>query len=179
MRISAKVDYAVRAMAELAAAGPDEPARADDLAAAQDLPVAFVLTILGELKRAHLVRSHRGRFGGYSLARPAAEITIADVARAMEGPLANIRDISLRELSYPGPAAPLIEVWMAVRTSLRSVLEAVTLADLVAGRLPDAVTAMAEEYRDEERRRGRTGQSRSQEMPMKSSGSAKAKPYSH
>src|SRR5438876_785831 len=81
MRISAKVDYAVRAMAELAAVGPDEPARADDLAAAQDMPVAFVLTILSELKRAHLVRSHRGRFGGYSLARPAAEITVADIAR--------------------------------------------------------------------------------------------------
>lgn len=155
MRISAKVDYAVRAMAELAAAGPDQPAKVDDVAAAQDMPVAFVLTILNDLKRAHLVRSHRGRLGGYSLARPATEITIADIARAIEGPLASIRDVSLRDLSYPGPAAPLVKVWMAVRTSLRSVLEAVTLADLVAGRLPAPVSAMAREYQTEERRRGR------------------------
>ena len=156
MRISAKVDYAVRAMAELAAAGQDNPVRAEDVAAAQDMPVAFVLTILSDLRRAHLVRSHRGRLGGYSLAKPAAQITIADIARAIEGPLANIRDVSLRELSYPGPATALVEVWMAVRTSLRGVLEAVTLADLVAGRLPADVSAMASEYLDEERRRGRT-----------------------
>jgi len=156
MRISAKVDYAVRAMAELAAVGPNNPVKADDVAAAQDMPVAFVLTILNDLKRAHLVRSHRGRLGGYSLAQPAAEITIADIARAIEGPLANIRDVSLRDLSYTGPASALVEVWMAVRTSLRGVLEAVTLADLVAGQLPANVSAMATEYLDQERRRGRT-----------------------
>jgi Rrf2 family protein len=155
VRISAKVDYAVRAMAELAAVSPDEPVRAENVAAAQDMPVAFVLTILSDLRRAHLVRSHRGRQGGYSLARPAAEITIADIARAIEGPLANIRDVSLRDLSYTGPATALVEVWMAVRTSLRGVLEAVTLADLVAGRLPPEVGAMANAYLDEERRRGR------------------------
>lgn len=158
MRISAKVDYAVRAMAELAAAVPGEPVRAEDVAAAQDMPVAFLLTILSDLRRAHLVRSHRGRLGGYSLARPAAQITIADIARAIEGPLANIRDVSLRDLSYTGPAAALMEVWMAVRTSLRGVLEAVTLADLVAGRLPAEVNAMARAYLDEERRRGRAVQ---------------------
>jgi Rrf2 family protein len=161
MRISAKVDYAVRAMAELAAVGQDSSATAEDVAAAQDMPVAFVLTILSDLRRAHLVRSHRGRTGGYSLARPAAEITIADIARAIEGPLANIRDVSLRDLSYTGPATPLVEVWMAVRTSLRGVLEAVTLADLVTGRLPANVSAMAKEYLAEERRRGRTVRSRS------------------
>jgi Rrf2 family protein len=155
MRISAKVDYAVRAMAELAAAAPDNPAKVEDIAAAQDMSVAFVLAILGDLRRAHLVRSHRGRAGGYTLARPAAEITVADIARAIEGPLANIRDVSLRDLHYAGPAAPLVEVWMAVRTSLRGVLEAVTLADLVSGHLPANVHAMAEEYLDEERSRGR------------------------
>jgi Rrf2 family protein len=159
MRISAKIDYAVRAMAELAAAGPDNPVRAEDVAAAQDMPVAFVLTILSDLRRAHLVRSHRGRMGGYSLAQPAAQITIADIARAIEGPLANIRDVSLRDLRYTGPATALVDVWMAVRTSLRGVLEAVTLADLVAGRLPANVSAMAMEYLDEERRRGRNAQS--------------------
>jgi Rrf2 family protein len=156
MRISAKVDYAVRAMAELAAAGPDDPAKVDDIAAAQDMPVTFVLTILGDLRRAHLVRSHRGRTGGYTLSRPAGEITIADIVRAIEGPLANIRDISLRDLHYTGPAAPLVDVWMAVRTSLRGVLEAVTLADLVSGHLPASVHAMAVEYLTEERRRGRS-----------------------
>jgi Rrf2 family protein len=160
MRVSAKIDYAVRAMAELAAAGPDDPVKAEDVAAAQDMPVTFVLTILSDLRRAHLVRSHRGRMGGYSLARPAAQITIADIARAVEGPLASIRDVRLRDLSYTGPATALVEVWMAVRTSLRGVLEAVTLADLVAGRLPANVSAMAKEYLDEERRRGRTAQSR-------------------
>jgi len=156
MRISAKIDYAVRAMAVLAAVGQDNPVKAEDVAAAQDMPVAFVLTILGDLRRAHLVRSHRGRLGGYSLARPAAQITIADIARAIEGPLASIRDVSLRDLRYTGPATALVEVWMAVRTSLRGVLEAVTLADLVAGQLPANVSAMAEQYLDQERRRGRT-----------------------
>lgn len=165
MRISAKVDYAVRAMAELAAAAPAEPVRAEDVAAAQDMSVAFLLTILSDLRRAHLVRSHRGRLGGYSLARPAAKITIADIARAIEGPLANIRDVSLRDLNYTGPATALIEVWMAVRTSLRGVLEAVTLADLVAGRLPSEVNAMARVYLDEERRRGRATPIRSARLP--------------
>lgn len=156
VRISAKVDYAVRALAELAATDPGDPARAEDVATAQDMPEAFVLTILNDLKRAHLVRSIRGRRGGYALARPAAEVTIADIVRAIEGPLANIHDVSLRDLSYTGPASPLVEVWMAVRTSLRSVLESVTLADLVTDQLPAGVRAMAKEYRAEERRRGRT-----------------------
>ncbi|KAA2262710.1 Rrf2 family transcriptional regulator [Solihabitans fulvus] len=156
MRISAKVDYAVRAMAELAAARPGDLVRAEDVAAAQDIPVAFLLTILNDLKSAHLVRGHRGRGGGYSLARPSAEITVADVARAIEGPLARIRDVGLRDLSYTGPATALLDVWMAVRTSLRSVLENVTLADLVDGHLPPAITAMATEYRTKEHHRGRT-----------------------
>jgi Rrf2 family protein len=155
MRISAKVDYAVRAMAELAAARPGDLVRAEDVAAAQDIPVAFLLTILNDLKAAHLVRGHRGRGGGYSLARPAQEISVADVARAIEGPLARVRDVGLKDLSYTGPATGLLDVWMAVRTSLRSVLENVTLADLVHGRLPPAITAMATEYRTNEQRRGR------------------------
>lgn len=155
MRISAKVDYAVRAMAELAAAPAGEPVRAEKVATAQEVPLAFLLIILNDLRTAHLVRGHRGRAGGYSLARPAGEITVADVVRAIEGPLARVRDVGLRDLKYTGPATALVDVWMAVRTSLRAVMENVTLADLVAGRLPDAVTAMAAEYRAEERRRGR------------------------
>lgn len=155
MRISAKVDYAVRAMAELAAAPPGDLVRADDVAAAQDIPVAFLLTILNDLKAADLVTGHRGRGGGYTLARPAAEITVADVARAIEGPLARIRDVGIKDLTYTGPATALRDVWMAVRTSLRSVLENVTLADLVGSSLPPGITAMATEYRAEEQDRGR------------------------
>lgn len=155
MRISARLDYAIRAMAELAASPGDVPVRADDISERQDIPSAFLLAILGDLRQAQLVRSTRGRHGGYVLARPAGKITLADVARAMEGPLANIRDTSLRDLHYEGPAAALLEVWMAVRTGLRDVLEPVTLADLVAGRLPKDVAAMARKYEVEERRRGR------------------------
>jgi Rrf2 family protein len=155
MRISAKVDYAVRAMAELAAAPAGTLVRAEDVATAHDVPVAFLLTILNDLRTANLVRGHRGRSGGYSLARPADEITLADVVRAIEGPLARVRDAGIGDLRYTGPATALVDVWMAVRTSLRAVMENVTLADLVAGRLPDAVTAMAAEYRAEEHRRGR------------------------
>ena len=153
MRISVKVDYAIRAMAELAAAEHHNPLKADDIAARQDIPAPFLLSILTDLRQAHLVRSARGRHGGYTLARAAEKITLADVIRALEGPLANIRDTSLRDLRYPGAAAPLVTVWMAVRTSLRDVLENVTLAHLIANKLPDHVDAMARAYENEERRR--------------------------
>jgi Rrf2 family protein len=153
MRISARIDYAVRALAVLAAAPDGGPVPADDIAAAQDIPANFLLTILGELRRAHLVRSHRGREGGYELGRPADEITIADVARALEGPLANIRDVSLQDLHYSGPAASLVDVWRAVRTSLRDVLEHVTIADLANDTIPGAIRDKANEYEAEQQRR--------------------------
>jgi Rrf2 family protein len=157
--MSAKAEYATRAMAQLAAARTSGEAggriRADDLAAAQDIPVAFLLTILGELRAAGLVASHRGRDGGYRLARPADEVTLADVIRTIDGPLASVHGLSLSQVDYKGPAAPLGDVWMALRAAVRSVLEDVTLADLVAGRLPDGVSRMAAEYRRQERRRGR------------------------
>ena len=146
MRISVKVDYAVRAMVQLAAVSSDEPVKADTIARAQDIPLKFLLGILSDLKRAHLLRSKRGAEGGYWLARPAAEISLADVIRAIDGPLANVHDTSLASLSYPGPAEHLREVWMAVRTSLRSVLEVVSLADLAKGELPSRVQALAQEY---------------------------------
>jgi Rrf2 family protein len=146
VRVSLKVDYAVRAMAQLAAVGGDEPVKADSIAKAQDIPQKFLLGILNDLKRAHLLRSHRGAEGGYSLNRPAADISLADVIRAIDGPLANVHDTSLGSLAYAGPAESLVEVWKAVRTSLRSVLEVVSLADLAAGNLPDSVRAMAERY---------------------------------
>ena len=153
MRISAKVDYAIRAMAQLAWTSGHEPAKTDDVAQAQDVPAAFLLAILRDLRRARLVRSTRGRRGGYALARPAEQITLADIARAVEGPLANIHETSLHELSYEGAAERLTEVWMAVRTGLRDVLESVTLTDLVSGVLPARIEAMARRYEAEELRR--------------------------
>jgi Rrf2 family protein len=151
MRISLKVDYALRAMAELAAEMGGAPVKGDQIATAQDVPAKFLVGILNELKRARLVRSQRGSDGGYWLARPAREITLADVIRAIDGPLANVHDTSLSELTYRGSAAPLTEVWMALRTSLRSVLETVTLEDLVRDRLPRQVRTMAERYRSDVR----------------------------
>jgi Rrf2 family protein len=149
VRISAKSDYAIRAMAELAVAAADGAVKAEQIAGAQDIPLNFLLGILRELRNSHLVRSQRGRDGGYLLSRPANEIALADVIRAVDGPLANVRDLSLTELSYPGAAASLRDVWMAVRGSLREVLENVTVADLASGRLPKNVRSLAERHQAE------------------------------
>jgi Rrf2 family protein len=138
MRVSAKVDYALRAVVELAAAGAG-PVKGERLATAQGIPLKFLENILGELRHAGIVRSQRGVEGGYWLARPADEITIADVIRATEGPIANVRGIRPEQVEYEGVASPLREVWIAVRASLRSVLEEVTIADVVSGDLPAAV----------------------------------------
>jgi Rrf2 family protein len=150
VRISAKVDYAVRASVELAAAqNGDEPARpvkAEALARAQDIPVKFLENILQGLRQAGIVESRRGPEGGHLLARPASEIALADVIRAIDGPLANVHDTSLETLAYPEPTEALREVWMAVRGSLRSVLETVSIEDLAAGRLPRHVRTLAEKY---------------------------------
>ena len=153
MRISTKIDYALRAMAELAAAEGDRPMKAETIATEQDIPLKFLLAILGELRRGRLVRSQRGQAGGYALARSATEITLADIMRAVEGPLANVHDESLREIEYPGPAAGLVDIWKAVRTSLRHVLETTRLSDLAAGRLPKKIKTLAEEYEESERHR--------------------------
>ena len=152
MRISAKVDYAVRAMAQIAAEPAGRPVKADAVASAQDIPLKFLLGILNDLRRGYLLRSQRGAEGGYLLSRDAHDITLADVIRVIDGPLANVHDVSLSQLEYSGPAEPLRDVWMAVRASLRSVLEVVTLADLVEGRLPDSVEQLADTYRAESRR---------------------------
>lgn len=149
MRISAKSDYAVRAMAELAAHADEGAVKAEQIADAQDIPLNFLLGILRELRNAQLVRSVRGREGGYLLSRPAADIALADVIRAVDGPLANVRDLSLSQLSYPGAAEALRDVWMAVRGSLREVLENVTVADLAANRLPRHVRQLAERHQSE------------------------------
>jgi len=138
MRISAKADYAVRAAVELAAAG-DEPVKGERLAEAQGIPLQFLEHILLELKHSRLVRARRGARGGYWLAKPPEEITLANIFRAVEGPLANIQDQAPEDTSYPGDAKELTEVWIAVRASLRRVLERVTVADLRDGRIPDEV----------------------------------------
>lgn len=145
MRIPAKVDYGIRAMAELAAAGGG-PVKAEALAVTQDLPLKYLLGILADLRRGHLVRGQRGPDGGFVLERPAAEISLADIFRAVDGPLAEVHDRSLRALEYKGASGELPRVWMAVRASLRRVLERVTIADLAASELPGAVEDLAEEY---------------------------------
>ena len=144
MRISAKVDYAIRAMTEMAVA--EAPITAEKISAAQDLPLRYLLGILGDLRRNRLVQSQRGPEGGFTLAQPAAQISLADVFRAIDGPLAEVHDLSLTNLEYQGPATELRTVWLAVRASLRRVLETVSLADVAAGRLPEHVLALAEEY---------------------------------
>lgn len=146
MRISERVDNAVRATAELAL-GDGSPMKAEGIATRQDISLKYLLDILRDLKRAELIRSKRGPDGGFTLSRPASSITLADVFRAIDGPLADVHDESVRSLSYPPPAEALPEVWMAVRGSLRRVLETVTVADLVAGELPAAVSDLADEYR--------------------------------
>jgi Rrf2 family protein len=140
VRITAKADYAVRAAVELAAAEDrDRPVKGEQLARAQGIPQNFLENILTELRRAGIVRTRRGAEGGYRLARPAAEITVAEVLRAVEGPLAAVQGIRPDGLEYGGAAVRLPEVWVALRASLRDVLEHVTLDDIARGRLPPAV----------------------------------------
>jgi Rrf2 family protein len=145
MRITAKVDYAVRAMIELGAAEHGRPVKADHLATAQAIPIKFLENILAELKRAGLIRSQRGADGGYWLARPAADITVADVIRAVEGPLANIRGLRPEEIVFDGHAQPLQRLWITVRANLRRVLEHVTIADLADGKIPAEIDALADD----------------------------------
>ena len=139
MRITAKADYAVRAALELAAAPDGEPVKGEHLAESQGIPLQFLEHILLELKHARLVRAKRGARGGYWLARPADDITVADVIRAVEGPLANVQDSAPEDTEYPGPAERLRDVWIAVRANLRAVLEQVTLADVCEDRLPEPI----------------------------------------
>jgi Rrf2 family protein len=142
VRVTAKADYAVRAALELAAAEGSGPVKGERIAQAQAIPLRFLENILGELRHAGVVKSQRGADGGYWLARPAAEINLAEVLRAVEGPLANVRGIFPQDVEYEGAAEHLREVWVAVRANLRAVLEAVTLAEVLRGELPDAIGAL-------------------------------------
>ena len=141
MRITAKVDYAVRAATELAAAPPG-PVKGDLIAERQGIPPKFLENILADLRRSGLVASQRGADGGYWLATPPDEVSVADLIRAVEGPLADVHGMPPEKVTYAGPAADLKQVWVATRAALRSVLEEVTVADIVAGSLPP----VAEQY---------------------------------
>jgi Rrf2 family protein len=156
MRMSAKAEYAVRAMVQLATVEDGDVVKTDDLAKAQGIPPQFLVDILSDLRTDRLVRSHRGRDGGYELARPAAEISLADVLRCIDGPLASVRDIGLGDLPYSGPTAALTDVWRALRASMRSVLELTSLADVASGVLPAHVAKMADDYIGQEEQRGHT-----------------------
>jgi Rrf2 family protein len=146
MRVSASLDYALRAMVELAAAEPaGRPVKADEIADSQGIPSRFLAQLLAELRRADLVRSGRGYAGGYWLAVAPADITVADIARVIEGPLADVHGMSPEMFGPPGVAAPTKELWIAVRAALRSVMERVTIADLAAGTLPASVAALLDD----------------------------------
>jgi Rrf2 family protein len=146
MRISAKADYAVRAAVELAAAADEEkPVKAERIATVQGIPLNFLENILSQLRQAGIVRSQRGAEGGFRLAKPASQVTVADVIRAVDGPLASVRGGPPEEAAYDGAAEALPRVWIAVRANLRAVVEHVTLADVAAGRIPAKINRLADD----------------------------------
>ncbi|MFI0236252.1 RrF2 family transcriptional regulator [Streptomyces sp. NPDC016845] len=147
MRISARADYAVRASLELAArtSCDGEPVKAEVLSDAQDIPHKFLEGILGDLRRGGIVASRRGGNGGYLLARPADAITVADVVRAVEGPIVSVRGERPSALAYTGPAEPLLPLWVALRANVRKILEGVTLDDIARDRLPAPVRELADD----------------------------------
>ncbi len=145
MRISAKVDYAVRAAVELAATQGEKPVKAERIATAQNIPLNFLENILGELRHAGIVRSHRGADGGFRLAKPPEDINVADIIRAVEGPLASVRGGPPEETEYGGAAELLPRVWIAVRANLRKVVEHVTVADIASGHIPASIDKLAED----------------------------------
>lgn len=145
MRISARADYAVRAALELAVRQDDGPVKAESIATVQDIPHKFLEGILGDLRRAGLVDSRRGGNGGYRLAREASEITVADVIRAVDGPIVSVRGVRPTGLSYGGSAEPLLPLWIALRANVRRILEGVTIADIAADALPESVKSLAAE----------------------------------
>jgi Rrf2 family protein len=144
MHVSAKADYAVRALVELTAmtATASGYVTVEQLAGRQGLPVKFLETIFTELRKDGVVVSRRGVDGGYRLARPASAITVADIIRAVDGPLAAVRGLRPEDTEYGGAAEALPQVWVALRAAVRGVLEGVTLADLVSGELPSDVSAL-------------------------------------
>lgn len=145
MRISAKADYAVRATIQLATVDDGRPTKGDAIATAQQIPLKFLENILADLRHAGIVRSQRGAEGGYWLVGDPAATSLADVIRAVEGPMASIRGQRPEDVRYEGTAEALQQVWIAVRANLRAVLETTTLADVASGQLPATVRALAAE----------------------------------
>ena len=145
MRVSAKVDYAVRAAVALAQAEGDATVKGERIATSQGIPLKFLENILGDMRRAGLVASQRGAVGGYRLAVSADDITVADIVRAVEGPLGDVRGMPPEGVSYQGGAEALQQVWLAARASLREVMETVTVGDIATGTLPRIVTQLLEE----------------------------------
>ncbi len=142
MHVTAKADYAVRAVIELAGSKQDAPRKVDDVAQAQRIPVSFLENILTQLRSTGIVRSQRGPEGGYWLAQPADEVSLAQIIRAVEGPLVGVRGQRPEEIEYVGSAESLQQVWIALRSNLRKVLENVSVADVAAGKLPKEVIAL-------------------------------------
>ncbi|MFF7178537.1 Rrf2 family transcriptional regulator [Streptomyces sp. NPDC008121] len=145
MRISARADYAVRAALQLAAAQNSAPLKAEAIADSQDISHKFLEGILGDMRRGGLVMSQRGGNGGYWLARPASEISLADVIRCVDGPLVSVRGVRPPELAYTGPAESLLPLWIALRANVRQVLDGVSLADVAAAKLPPEIITLAED----------------------------------
>lgn len=144
MRVSAKADYALRAVAELAAAEPGRVKR-EHIAESQRVPMEFLENILLELKHVGIVQSQRGASGGFRLARSPADISLADVIRAVDGPMANVRGARPEDVEYVGAAEHLRDVWIAVRASLREILESTSVQDLVDGTMPEAIQRLTED----------------------------------
>ena len=142
MRVTARGDYALRAVVELAACEGRE-LKLEQLAGLQDLPPKYLETLLAELRRAGIVRTHRGSDGGYGLARPADQVTVADVVRVVDGPLTDVRGERPEAVTYMGHARALATVWLALRANERAILERVTLRDIAMGDLPETVVALA------------------------------------
>lgn len=142
MHVTAKADYAVRAVVELAGSSQEAPRKVDDVAKAQSIPVSFLENILTQLRSSGIVRSQRGPEGGYWLARPAEKLNLAQIIRAVEGPLVGVRGQRPEEIEYEGSAKALQQVWIALRTNLRAVLESVTVAAVAEGNLPEEVMAL-------------------------------------
>lgn len=145
MHVTAKADYAVRAVVELAGSSQAAPRKVDDVAQSQSIPVSFLENILTQLRSAGVVRSQRGPEGGYWLAQPPDQVTLADIIRAVEGPLVGVRGQRPEEIEYGGSAEQLQQVWIALRANLRKVLEHVTVADVSEGKLPNEILALTKE----------------------------------
>lgn len=144
VQVTAKVDYALRALLELAASGGERVTR-DELAVAQDIPPRYLEAVLLQLRQAGLVIGQRGSSGGYSLGRPADEISVAEVSRAVDGPLALVQGQRPERVTYAGTSQHLHELWIGLRAAVRSVMEAVTIADLLRGELPSAVRSLVDD----------------------------------